>query len=199
MPTDAPEFKSLTGPAATNGPWPAPGNRWGPPLLPILLPLIVSAIVMGVLFAWWLPPVVPAGTAPQARFTDITAESGLTFRRIAGATSNSQPPTTLGGAVVVFDYNGDGYPDLFFVNGAPWPGETPPAGEKGGGRCALFRNDGRGHFTDVSHEAGLDVELQGMGATAGDYDNDGHPDLFVACVGRNHLFHNRGDGQVTAV
>jgi len=194
MPTDVPEFKTLTGPAATNGPWPAPGNRWGPPLLPILLPLIVSAIVMGVLFAWWLPPVVPAGTAPQARFTDITAESGLTFRRIAGATSNSQPPTTLGGAVVVFDYNGDGYPDLFFVNGAPWPGETPPAGEKGGGHCALFRNDGRGHFTDVSHEAGLDVELQGMGATAGDYDNDGHPDLFVACVGRNHLFRNRGDG-----
>jgi hypothetical protein len=163
-------------------------------LLPILLPLIISAIVTGVLFAWWLPPVVPAGTAPLARFTDITAESGLTFRRVAGATAASEPPTTLGGAVVVFDYNGDGYPDLFFVNGAPWPGEIPPAGEKSGGRCALFRNDGKGHFTDVSHESGLDVELQGMGAASGDYDNDGHPDLFVACVGRNHLFHNRGDG-----
>lgn len=194
MPPDAPEFKTLTGSAPTGGARPAPGNRWGPPLLPILLPLIVSAIVIGVLFAWWLPPVVPAGPAPLARFTDITAESGLTFRRVPGATPTGQPPTTLGGAVVVFDYNGDGYPDLFFVNGAPWPGETPLAGEQSGGHCALFRNDGKGHFTDVSHEAGLDVELQGMGAAAGDYDNDGHPDLFVACVGRNRLFHNRGDG-----
>jgi len=89
---------------------------------------------------------------------------------------------------------GTGIPDLFFVNGAPWPGETPPAEKRVAGHCALFRNDGRGHFTDVSHEAGLDVGAAGHGRTAGDYDNDGHPDLFVACVGRNHLFRNRGDG-----
>jgi hypothetical protein len=164
------------------------------PLVPVLLPLIVAAIVVGVLFAWWLPPVGPTGTAPLARFTDITARAGVNFQRVSGATPTSQPPTTLGGAVVVFDYNGDGYPDLFFVNGASWPGETPAAGGGSGGRCALFRNDGHGHFTDVSHEAGLDVALQGMGAAAGDYDNDGHLDLFVACVGRNHLFHNRGNG-----
>jgi hypothetical protein len=164
------------------------------PLVPILVPLIVAAIVVGVLFAWWLPPVGPTGTAPLARFTDITARAGVNFQRVSGATPTSQPPTTLGGAVVVFDYNGDGYPDLFFVNGAPWPGEPPAAGGGSGGRCALFRNDGHGHFTDVSHAAGLDVALQGMGAAAGDYDNDGHLDLFVACVGRNHLFHNRGDG-----
>ena len=194
MPPDAPEFKTLTGVAAPGSSSLAPGSRWVPPLLPILLPLIVAAIVIGVLFAWWLPPVVPAGAAPLARFTDITARAGVNFRRMSGATPASQPPTTLGGGVVVFDYNGDGYPDLFFVNGAPWPGETPSAEGEVGGRCALFRNDGHGHFTDVSHEAGLDVELQGMGAAAGDYDNDGHMDLFVACVGRNHLFHNRGDG-----
>jgi hypothetical protein len=172
----------------------APGRRLVSPLLPILLPLIVAAILVGVLFAWLLPPVVPVGTAPLAHFTDVTVQSGVNFRRVAGATSASLPPTTLGGAVVVFDYNGDGYPDLFFVNGAPWPGETASDAGGGGGRCALFRNDGHGHFTDVSHEAGLDVVLQGMGAAAGDYDNDGHIDLFVACVGRNHLFHNRGDG-----
>lgn len=194
MPPDAPEFKTLAGAAAPDRSLLAPGRRLVSPLLPVLLPLIVAAIVIGVLFAWWLPPVVPAGAAPLARFTDVTARSGVDFRRVSGATPTGQPPTTLGGAVVVFDYNGDGYPDLFFVNGAPWPGETPPDGKGRGGRCALFRNDGRGHFTDVSHEAGLDVELQGMGAAAGDYDNDGHLDLFVACVGRNHLFHNRGDG-----
>jgi len=99
MPTDAPEFKTLTGPAATNGPWPAPGNRWGPPLLPNpaaadrLRHRHGRALLPGGCLQW-----CRAGTAPQARFTDITAESGLTFRRIAGATSNSQPPTTLGGA-----------------------------------------------------------------------------------------------------
>jgi len=194
MPPYAPEFKTLTGSATPGSSALAPGGRWVSPLLPILLPLIVAAIVIGVLFAWWLPPVVPAGAAPLARFTDITVRAGVNFQRVSGATPASQPPTTLGGAVVVFDYNGDGYPDLFFVNGAPWPGETPATGGGSGGRCALFRNDGHGHFTDVSREAGLDVELQGMGAAAGDYDNDGHLDLFVACVGRNHLFHNCGDG-----
>ncbi len=194
MLTNAPEFKTTAASAPPGGHPAASAERLVPPLLPILLPLVVAAIVIGVLFAWWLPPGVPAGAAPQARFTNITAQSGVDFRRLAGATPASRPPTTLGGAVVVFDYNGDGYPDLFFVNGAPWPGEAVPAGGRGGGRCALFRNDGHGRFTDVSHEAGLDVELQGMGAAAGDYDNDGHIDLFVACVGRNHLFHNRGDG-----
>jgi hypothetical protein len=194
MPPDAPEFKTLTGSAAPGGDRIAPGRRLVSPLLPILLPLIVAAIVVGVLFAWWAPPAFPAGPAPVARFTDITARSGVNFLRLPGATAASEPPTTLGGAVVVFDYNGDGHPDLFFVNGAPWPGETPRGPGQQGGRCALFRNDGHGRFTDVSREAGLDVELQGMGAAAGDYDNDGHIDLFVACVGRNHLFHNRGDG-----
>ncbi len=194
MPPDAPEFKTLAGAVAPDDSSLAPGRPLVSPLVPLLLPLIVAAIVIGVLFAWWLPPVIPAGAAPLARFTDITARAGVNFQRVSGATPTSQPPTTLGGAVVVFDYNGDGYPDLFFVNGAPWPGEAPAAGGRSGGRCALFRNDGHGHFTDVSHEAGLDVELQGMGAAAGDYDNDGHLDLFVACVGRNHLFHNRGNG-----
>ncbi|HTT58040.1 MAG TPA: CRTAC1 family protein [Opitutaceae bacterium] len=165
-----------------------------PLLLPVLLPLVLAAIVIGLLFAWLFPPAAPAGAPPQARFTDVTAESGLTFSRLAGATADDQPPSTLGGAVVVFDYDGDGHPDLFFVNGAPWPGETVPPGGRPGGRCALFHNDGHGHFTDVSHAAGLDLEIQGMGAAAGDYDNDGHPDLFIAGVGGNRLFRNRGDG-----
>ncbi len=157
-----------------------------PLLLPVVLPLVVAAIVIGVLFSWLLPPPAPT---PQVHFTDVTASSGLAFSRLAGASATSRPPSTLGGAVVVFDYNGDGYPDLFFVNGAPWPGE---AGS--GGHCELFRNDGHGHFTDVTRQAGLDVKIQGMGAAAGDFDNDGHPDLFIAGVGGNRLFRNRGDG-----
>jgi len=196
MPSYDPEIKILTGAAEPDRSALAPGSRLVSPLIPVLLPLIIAAIVIGVLFAWWLPPLLPTGAAPVARFTDVTARSGVNFQRVSGAATSGRPPTTLGGAVVVFDYNGDGYPDLFFVNGAPWPADAPQegGGVRRAGRCALYRNDGHGHFTDVSHEAGLDVELQGMGAAAGDYDNDGHQDLFVACVGRNHLFHNRGDG-----
>jgi hypothetical protein len=190
------ESKTLTGATAPDPAALAPGSRLVSPLLRILLPLIVAAIVIGVLFSWLLPPVVPVGVAPVPRFTDVTVAAGVHFRRFDGTAGDARPPTTLGGGVVVFDYNGDGYPDLFFVNGAPWPGQAPADGRKGvgAGRCALYRNDGHGHFTDVSHQAGLDVELQGMSAAAGDYDNDGHMDLFVACVGHNHLFHNRGDG-----
>ncbi|MES1168263.1 MAG: VCBS repeat-containing protein, partial [Oleiharenicola lentus] len=102
--------------------------------------------------------------------------------------------TTLAGAVVVLDFNGDGAPDLFFVNGAPWPWEES-LDKRLTRSSALFRNDGTGHFTDVTASAGLNGEMQGMAAIAGDFDNDGQPDLFVTCLGLNHLFHNLGNGR----
>lgn len=164
-----------------------------PPLLPVLLPLVVAAIITGVLFAWWFPPAPPGAVVPVARFTDITAEAGLEeFRPYALA---DESPTTLGGGVVCFDYDGDGHPDLFFVNGGPWPWEEPLTKRITRGSCALFHNDGTGHFVDVTALAGLNVELQGMSAAAGDFDNDGLTDLYVTCVGPNHLFRNRGKGQ----
>jgi hypothetical protein len=163
-----------------------------PPLLPVLLPLVLAAIVTGVTFAWLFPPVAPGKVAPVARFTDVTAESGLTgWAESTGSTA----PTTLGGGVVCFDYDGDGNIDLFFIKGAPWPWEEPMAKRISRGSCALFHNDGKGHFTDVTAIAGLNVELQGMSAAAGDFDNDGLPDLYVTCVGTNHLFRNRGNGR----
>lgn len=63
------------------------------------------------------------------------------------------------------------------------------------GSLALFLNDGHGHFSDVTARADLNVELQGMAVAVGDFDNDGRPDIFITCVGPNHLFHNRGDGR----
>ena len=164
-----------------------------PPLLPVLLPIVIAAVVTGVLFAWWFPPTAPGGAAPVARFTDITAEAGLT----AGPETAANPDalTTLGGGVVCFDYDGDGHPDLFFVGGTAWPWEEPMAKRASRGSLALFHNDGKGHFTDVTAIAGLNVDLQGMSAAAGDFDNDGLPDLFVTCVGTNHLFRNRGNGR----
>lgn len=125
------------------------------------------------------------------RFTDVTTEAGVQFSHQQGGI---EAPTTLAGAIVVLDYNNDGAPDLFFVNGAPWPWEETL--EKRLGRSsALFRNDGRGHFTDVTASAGLNGEMQGMTAVAGDFDGDGLTDLFVTCVGQNHLFHNLGRGR----
>lgn len=161
------------------------------PLLPVLLPLVVAAIVLGAVFAWLFPPGVAAG-APAVRFTAITTEAGLRFTHQQGGAAAT--PTTLGGAVAVLDYNRDGRPDLFFVNGAPWPWEESLEKRLGHG-SALYRNDGDGRFTDVTAAAGLNPELQGMAAVAGDYDGDGLPDLFVTCVGPNRLFRNLGQGR----
>lgn len=160
------------------------------PLLPVLLPLVVAAIGLGAGFAWLFPPAAGPG-APAVRFTDITAESGLRFVHRQGG---AEAPTTLGGAVAVLDYNGDGRPDLFLVNGAPWPWEESL--EKRLGRSsALYRNDGDGRFTDVTAAAGLNTEMQGMAAVAGDFDGDGHPDLFITGIGPNRLFRNLGHGR----
>ena len=159
-------------------------------LLPVLLPLVLTAIALSLLLAWLFPPAARQ-TAPAPRFTDVTAASGLRFTHQQGG---AEAPTTLGGAVVVLDFNNDGHPDLFFVNGAPWPWEESL--EKRLGRSgALLRNDGHGHFIDVTSAAGLNVEMQGMAATAGDFDNDGLTDLFVTCIGPNHLFRNLGGGR----
>ena len=163
-----------------------------PPLLPVLLPLVVAAIVTGVLFTWLFPPIAPGKNPPAVRFVEVTAEAGLSDWPEALAANS---PTTLGGGVVCFDYDADGDVDLFFVRGGQWPWETSMAKSVSRGSCVLFRNIGNGRFTDVTSLAGLNVELQGMSAAAGDFDNDGLPDLYVSCVGSNHLFHNRGKGR----
>jgi hypothetical protein len=162
------------------------------PLIPVLVPLVIAAILSGLLLAWLFPRALPAASTSAPRFADVTASSGVDFTHVPAA-NPAKAPSTLGGAVVCLDYDGDGAPDLFFVNGTVWPWEDAPP-DRLPSRCALFHNDGKGHFTNVSHAAGIDIELQGMSAAAGDYDNDGRPDLFITAVGMNRLFHNRGDG-----
>ncbi len=160
------------------------------PLVPVLLPLVFAAILLGVLFARLFPPAAASG-APAVRFTDVTASSGLHFRHDQGG---AEAPTTLGGSVTVLDYNGDGRPDLFFTNGAPWPWEATL--EKRPARSgALYRNDGDGRFSEVTAAAGLNMVMQGMAATAGDFDADGHVDLFITGIGPNRLFRNLGQGR----
>ena len=169
---------------------PARPSHAVPPLLPVVLTLVLAAIALSIVLARYFPAGGPVQPVPAARFTNVTEVSGIRFEHHQGL---HDPPTTLGGAVVVLDYDRDGHPDLFFVNGTAWPWEEMGAWTHSSA-CALYHNDGRGHFTDVTRAAGLDVVLQGMSAAVGDYDNDGFPDIFVTGVGGNRLFHNRGDG-----
>jgi hypothetical protein len=105
-------------------------------------------------------------------------------------------PETMAGGVAVFDYNGDGRPDIFFANGADLA-TMKKSSPKYSNR--LFRNNGDGTFTDVTVQAGLTGTGFGVGVAIGDYDNDGHPDIFVAGVHGNTLYHNNGNGTFTDV
>jgi hypothetical protein len=111
-------------------------------------------------------------------------------------TPGKNAPEAMGGGVAVFDYNGDGRPDIFFTNGAniaTLKKDSPKY------RNRLFRNDGNGKYTDVTDAAGLAGTGYDIGVAVGDYDNDGYPDLFVAGVYKNTLYHNNGNGTFTDV
>ena len=174
----------------------APGGAISP-LVPVLVPLAVAAILIGVWFSKLFPFASPPSAPPPVRFTDVTRESGIAFEHDNGSRGEDPPPTTLPGAVAFLDYDNDGRPDLFFVAGTAWPWNPPLAGRPSTG--ALYHNDGNGHFTDVTRGSGLDVEMLGMGVAVGDYDGDGLPDIFVTCIGGNHLFHNEGNGKFREV
>jgi hypothetical protein len=134
------------------------------------------------------PEEVKPETIPSVRFVDVTKEAGITFRHFNGASGEKLLPETMGAGVAFLDYDGDGDQDLFFVNSSHWPGrEVKPAPTQ-----ALYRNDGKGHFEDVTKAAGLDKTFYGQGVAVGDYDNDGDEDLYVTTVGGGHLFRNDG-------
>src|SRR5262245_36075411 len=134
-----------------------------------------------------------AQTAPPV-FTDITAASGVKFRHENGAFGKKYLPETMGSGVAVFDADGDGWQDLFFVNSTTWPGQPAKPSAP-----ALYRNNRDGTFTDVTAAAGLNVDLYGLGAAAADFDNDGRADLYVTALGGNRLFRNAGGLKFTDV
>jgi len=128
-----------------------------------------------------------------AKFTDITKQAGISFVHNNGAYGDKLLPETMGGGVAFFDFDNDGHQDLLFINSTWWPEHIPTG--KQATTMALYRNDGKGRFTDVTAGSGLDVSFFGMGVAIGDYDGDGLADVFLTCVGGNHLFRN--DGQST--
>ena len=121
----------------------------------------------------------------------------LPFRLDSDETPSSRnAPETMAGGVAVFDYNGDGRPDIFFTNGADLATMKKTSDKYSD---HLYRNDGNGVFTDVTAKAGLAGAGFDVGVAVGDYDNDGHPDLFVTGVRGNTLYRNNGDGTFTDV
>jgi len=130
------------------------------------------------------------------RFEEVAAKSGLHFITQNSPTPNKNQIETMVAGVGLLDYDGDGFLDIYLVNGAAIPSlqkETPLYWNR------LFRNNHDGTFTDVTERAGLAGAGYGMGVAIADYDNDGRPDIFLANVTGNQLFHNNGDGTYTDI
>ena len=126
------------------------------------------------------------------RFHEMAAEAGLQFVLENSPTADKHLIETMPGGIAVFDYDGDGRPDIYFTNGAEIP-SLEKSSPKYWNR--LFHNEGNLKFRDVTDQAGVAGAGYSMGAAAADYDNDGRADLFVAGVNHNTLYHNLGNGR----
>lgn len=148
----------------------------------------VAAVALAVVS---LAAVQPSSNDLRFSFTEIAARAGFAIPTIyGGQKTNRYLLETTGCGAAAFDYDGDGWLDLFVVNGTTLEGF--PKGKEPVSH--LYRNRRDGTFEDVTAKAGLALSGWGQGACAGDYDNDGHEDLFVTFWGHNRLFRNRGDG-----
>ena len=138
----------------------------------------------------------PRGSTPPDQFLEVSAQAGIRFSLTSGGPEKRFIIEAKGGGGIAWiDYNNDGYPDLFLVNGSTFEhwkrGDSP--------RSRLYRNNGNGTFADVSAASGLDHTGWGMGVCVGDYNNDGYDDLYVTYYGGNVLYRNNGNGTFTNV
>ena len=137
------------------------------------------------------PSMRPSG---PVRFIDVTAQAGIHFRHNSGAFGKKYLPETMGSGVCAIDYDNDGWQDILFVNSMDWPGHKSSKSFP-----ALYHNNKDGTFTDVTRQAGLAMEIYGLGCTVADYDNDGFDDIYITALDGNHLFHNLGSGRFSDV
>ena len=152
-----------------------------------------------------IPSPAPPSVTPQLEpidfrpsgpieFTDVTAQAGLHFKHNSGAFGKKYLPETMGSGACFLDYDNDGWQDILIVNSMDWPDH-----KLGKSYPALYHNNKDGTFTNVTRQAGLAVEMYGMGCAVGDFDNDGFDDVYITAVGDSHLFHNLGNGKFADV
>ncbi|MFN2532522.1 MAG: CRTAC1 family protein [Pyrinomonadaceae bacterium] len=134
------------------------------------------------------------GPANQVHFTDITEKAGIAFTHLSSP-EKKYIVESMSGGVALFDYDDDGFLDIYFVNSLT----VDLVKSKQKTRSALYRNNGNGTFTDVTDKAGVGDIGWGMGVAVGDYNNDGFEDIYVTCLGANHLLKNNGKGGFTDV
>jgi enediyne biosynthesis protein E4 len=165
--------------------------------LPLVTILCLSLVVHA--FAWQAeqsPTSRNVAASPKVSFVDVAEKAGLTAKTEAGGEERKKYIIeTTGSGVAAVDYNNDGWPDIFLVNGSKLEGfasgQVPTS--------HLYRNNHDGTFSDVTQKAGVGLKGWGQGVCAGDYDNDGFVDLFVTFWGHNVLLHNNGDGTFSDV
>jgi hypothetical protein len=148
-------------------------------------PLSIPTFLLSLLFI--------VGNVDNINLVDVTSQSGINFKHVDGRSGKRYFLETVGSGCGFFDYDNDGYLDIYLVNSADLPGfksEIKP-------KSALYRNNGDGTFTDVTDKANVGNMEYGAGCAVGDYNNDGYLDLYVTNFGPNVLYKNNGDGTFT--
>jgi enediyne biosynthesis protein E4 len=139
-------------------------------------------------------PSSPPRPSGPIEITDVTEKAGIHFKHNTGAFGKKLLPETMGSGVCFIDYDNDSWQDILLINSMDWPGH-----KTGKSFPALYHNNKDGTFTDVTRQAGLAIEIYGLGCAVGDYDNDGFDDIYITTVGSNHLFRNLGNGKFADV
>ncbi len=169
------------------------GAHW---TLEILLTSIITVSVLAPIMVYSLAAPRIVAPAPKIELVDIAAKAGLTARHVTGAENSKEYILeSMGSGVALFDFNNDGFLDVFLVNGTTLEGF--PAGKEPTNH--LYQNNADGTFRDVTEKANLMRAGWGHGACVGDFDNDGNDDLFVTYYGQNVLYQNKGDGSFVDV